>query len=229
MRDYFPNRSHILPSFSSPSLAISLTFLYNRTMAIASDQLKLSVVGGYTLVNMHMSIYDKIAGKTAVRPRRPASADQTLDHLSLEGQGYNSKRWLNGQNPKDPNNWYHSTYVPMKSYRDWDPGPRHYKPASAPPCPVCGSECTNWNTRTTGLWWCHFCAAKVQGAYSPLAMLPEDLGDYLLPSLSDRQGLLHCHRCSTSMLPRSDNSGYACPKCQADYKNPAPTRPGPII
>lgn len=176
-----------------------------------------------------MTIYDKIRGRTATPPRRPASCDKTLDQLSLEGQGYNSKRWLNGQNPKDPNRWYSRNGIPLKSYKDWDPGEKAYKDAVAPLCTVCGNQTTTWNTANHGVWWCHYCSAKVASTYGPQAMLPKDIGEYLLPALSDKAGKLVCSKCLTNMLPRSDNMGHDCPSCHTNYRNQPHPRPGPII
>lgn len=176
-----------------------------------------------------MTIYDKIRGKTATKPRRPASADQVFDSLAMEGTGYNSPDNLfpNGSHPRRAD--YARGGIPMKSYKDFQPTAKQYKDAVAPLCSVCGNQCTDWNTASHGVWWCHYCSAKVQASYGPQAMLPLDTGEHLLPALSDRLGKLVCAKCSTNMLPRSDNMGYDCPTCHANYRNPAPTRPGPII
>jgi len=178
---------------------------------------------------MRMTIYNKIRGRTPNPPRRPASADLTLDTMTMEGTGFThpDRRFPNGANPKTAD--YARTGIPIKSYKDWDPGPKHYRDPVAPKCSVCGNQCTNWNHNTTGLWWCHYCSAKVTAAYSPQAMLPEHIGEYLEPALSDKLGKLVCQKCLTNMLPRTDNMGFDCPKCMTNYRNPAPTRPGPII
>lgn len=178
---------------------------------------------------MSIKINGKIVRSDGSKPRRPARADQSFDHLQLEGQGYNKHKWLNGQNPKDPNNWARRGHIPLKSYKDFEPGESRYRKPVAPRCPVCDSECTNWTFAHSGTWWCHSCSAKIKGVYSPEAMLPLDAGDYLEPSLSDRHGALLCKRCAVEMLPRSDNQGYDCPTCATTHKNPAPVRPGPII
>jgi hypothetical protein len=234
MRDYFPQRSKDFPLyrlFLWSGIDLSLGTLYTMCIQRFTVSSQIQRIDAYTLVNMRMTIYDKIRGRTANPPRRPASADLTFDSLQMEGVGYNdpSKLWLNGQNPKDPNRWYSRNGIPLKSYKDFEPGPKAYRDAHAPKCSVCGNECTNWNTRETGQWWCHYCSSKVRAVYSPVAMLPLDAGEHLEPSLTDKAGMQTCAKCLTSMLPRSDNMGFDCPKCHANYRNPAPVRPGPII
>jgi len=183
----------------------------------------------YTLVNNGMSIYDKIRGRTPNPPRKPSSTDVTLNTMTMEGTGYThpDRRFPNGANPKTAD--YQRGGIPIKSYKDWDPGPKGYKDAVPPLCTVCGNECTTWNTDSHGVWWCHFCSAKVTSTYGPQAMLPKDIGLHLLPALSDRSGKLVCGKCLTSMLPRADNMGHDCPCCHANYRNQPHPRPGPII
>ena len=176
-----------------------------------------------------MTIYDKIKGLTPTPPRRPATCDSTLNTMTMEGTGFThpDRRFPNGSNPKTAD--YHRGGIPIKSYRHWDPGPKHYKDAVAPLCSVCGSKTTTWGTESHGVWWCHFCSARVTSTYTPQAMLPKDVGEYLLPALSDRAGKLVCGRCLANMLPRADNMGHDCPSCHANYRNQPHPRPGPII
>jgi len=225
MRDYFPELS---PYFPNP-LDISLMPCYNSPIQLFTVSSQIQRIDAYTLVNMRMTIYNKIRGRTPNPPRRPASADLTMDTMAMEGTGYThpDRRWPNGAHPKTAD--YARIGVPLKSYKDWDPGPRRHLLPTAPACPVCGSTCTSWGYEHSGKWWCHFCAAKIDAVYGPLAMLPEDTGEYLTAPLSDKLGKLVCQKCHASMLPRSDNQGYDCPTCQAHYRNPAPIRPGPNI
>jgi hypothetical protein len=221
-----------LLNFLHGSCSLRLLPVYYAYIDIYGDQLNLRLDSGYTLVNSHMRKL-QLNGKLldGIVPRRPASADHVLDPLKLEGVGYNdpNNRFPNGADPYAPNRWYSRNAIPIKSYKDFHPGPSKTKPVQPPPCPVCGSECTNWNTAHTNEWWCHFCAAKVRAVYSPNMLIPDSVGTHFEPLMWDRKGEFYCHKCMEPMSPRVNNSGYDCLACGADYKIPNRPRPGPII